>query len=63
MMIVDKELLTKEEQEIVDKLESEMFFAITRSHMNFYKKEIQTIISQAKRRHQFLQRHSNEALI
>ncbi|MGM7720121.1 hypothetical protein [uncultured Metabacillus sp.] len=53
-MIAEKELLTKEELEIVTKLEAEMMYALTLSHMNFYKNEIQTIISQAKRRHQFL---------
>ncbi|KKI93883.1 hypothetical protein WQ54_02225 [Bacillus sp. SA1-12] len=58
-MIDDKALLTKEEQEIVAKLEAEMMYALTLSHINFYKNEIQTIISQAKRRHQFLNRHSN----
>ncbi|MGM0873384.1 MAG: hypothetical protein ACQEWV_01055 [Bacillota bacterium] len=58
----EKEWLTKEEQEIVAKLETEMFFALTLAHMNFYKNEIQTIISQAKRRHQFLLQHSNQAM-
>lgn len=59
----DIALLTKEEQEIVAKLESEMFFALTLAHMNFYKNEIQTIILQAKRRHQFLSQRSNQALV
>lgn len=54
------DLLTKEEQEIVAKLETEMFFALTISHINFYKKEIQNIHSQAKRRHEFLSNHQKE---
>lgn len=54
----DKALLTEVELEIVAKLEAEMFSARTRTHMNFYKNEIQTIISHAKRRHQFLIQHS-----
>jgi hypothetical protein len=57
----DKALLTEAELEIVDKLETEMFSAMTRAHMNFYKSEIQTIISHAKRRHQFLNQHSDQA--
>ncbi|QGQ46758.1 hypothetical protein [Metabacillus sediminilitoris] len=55
----EKSLLTESELEIVAKLETEMFMAMTRAHMNFYKKEIQAIFSQAKRRHQFLVQHSN----
>lgn len=60
-MINDKTLLTKEEKEIVAKLETEMYSALTHAHMNFYKNEIQTIYSQAKRRHQFLLNHTNQA--
>ncbi|MDQ0229514.1 hypothetical protein [Metabacillus malikii] len=59
--MVEKELLTKEEQRLVDKLESEMFYASTRTHMNFYKNEIQTILSQAKRRHKLLKNQSHVA--
>lgn len=62
-MVKEKELLTEEELKIVDKLESEMFYAPTRMHMNFYKNEIQKIISQAKRRKQIIAKCSNEALV
>ncbi|HZH61660.1 MAG TPA: hypothetical protein VEY70_19220 [Metabacillus sp.] len=55
-----KPLLTKEEQELIDKLESEMLFALTSAHIKFYKNEIQTIISQAKRRQAFLTKHTYE---
>lgn len=47
-------LLTKEEQVLIDKLENEMLFALSSAHIKFYKNEIQTIISQAKRRQAFL---------
>lgn len=57
-MIVEKELLTKEEQDIVAKLETEMLSALTLAHLNFYKNEIKMIISQAKRRHQFFLNYS-----
>ena len=59
-MNVDKELLTKEELEIVSKLETEMLSALTFAHLNFYKNEIKMIISQAKRRHQFFLNYSKE---
>lgn len=56
-------LLTEEEQKIITKLESEMLFALTVAHMTFYKNEIQAIISQAKRRHSFLEKLEKEALV
>ena len=59
-MIVEKGLLTKEEQDIVAKLETEMLSALTLAHLNFYKNEIKMIISQAKRRHQFFLNYSKE---
>ncbi len=60
MMSEEEPLLTKEEQELILKLENEMLFALTGAHIKFYKNEIQTIISQAQRRHAFLSKHACE---
>jgi len=60
MMSEEKTLLTKEEQVLIDKLENEMLFALSSAHVKFYKNEIQTIISQAKRRQAFLTKYAYE---
>ncbi|MEC2075175.1 hypothetical protein [Metabacillus fastidiosus] len=53
-MKIDETYLTDEEKLIVQKLKNEMYSALTVDHIRFYKKEIEQIVSQAKRRHQFV---------
>ncbi|MED4403758.1 hypothetical protein [Metabacillus fastidiosus] len=53
-MKIDETYLTDEEKLIVQKLKNEMYSALTVDHIRFYKKEIEQIVSQAKRRQQFI---------
>lgn len=55
-MKVDETYLTDEEKLIVQKLKNEMYSALTVDHIRFYKNEIQQIVNQSKRRHQFIDR-------
>ncbi|MFC0270689.1 hypothetical protein ACFFIX_04395 [Metabacillus herbersteinensis] len=57
-MKVDESILTDEEVVLVQKLKNEMFSALTLDHMHFYKKELNQIISQAKRRNHFIHTHT-----
>lgn len=59
-MKVDESFLTEEEVVLVQKLKYEMFSALTLDHMNFYKKEMNQIISQAKRRNHFIHTHTQD---
>ncbi len=63
MLVNNCEWLTEQEKELVKKLENEMFFAINITQIQFYKKEIQTIISQAKRRQQFVHNRYSQMLL
>ncbi|TXC91469.1 hypothetical protein FS935_07450 [Metabacillus litoralis] len=57
--MTDQTLLTDKERKLINKLETEMFYALTINQIRFYKNEIQTIINHAKRRNLLVNEHKS----